>query len=76
VLENKPLRLACWVITLDPGLRIFPFEVSPSNVIHHLGRAAKRAYPVFVTLRFVFNAKETLSLATNKGESKSEGSDK
>jgi hypothetical protein len=54
--ENKPLRLVCWVTTLDPGLRIFPFEVLPFNVIHHLSRTAKRAYPVLVALRFVSNA--------------------
>jgi hypothetical protein len=50
VFENKPLRLACGIITLCPGLRIFSFEMIPFNVIHHLRRAAKRAHPLFVAL--------------------------
>jgi hypothetical protein len=75
VFENKPLRLARWVTTLYPGLRIFSFEVIPFNVIHHLRRAAKRAHPLFVALRFVSNAEQALSLATDEGENRSEGSD-
>jgi hypothetical protein len=70
VFENKPLRLARWVTTLYPGLRIFSFEVIPFNVIHHLRRAAKRAHPLFVALRFVSNAEQALSLATDDGENR------
>ena len=33
VLENKPLRLAYWVITLYLSVRISSFEVTPYNVI-------------------------------------------
>ena len=68
VFENEPLRLARWVATLYPGLRVFSFEVNPFNVIHHLRRAAERAYPLFVALRFVSNTKQALSLTTNEGE--------
>lgn len=68
VFENEPLRLACWVTTLYPGLQIFSFKVNSFNVIHYLCRAAKRAYPLFVALRFVSNAEQALSLTTNKGE--------
>jgi hypothetical protein len=68
VFENEPLRLACWVTTLYPGLWIFSSEVNPFNVIHHLRRAAKRAYPLFVALQFVSNAEQALSLTTNEGE--------
>jgi hypothetical protein len=55
VFENKPLRLARWVITLYPSLWIFSFEVIPFNVIYYLRRAAKRAYPLFVALRLISN---------------------
>ncbi len=75
VVKNKPLRLTLWITTLDPSPRIFPFQVLPFNVIHHLGRTAKRAYPVLVALRFVSNTEQTLSLAANEGENRSEGSD-
>jgi hypothetical protein len=75
VFESKPLRLARWVTTLDPGLRVFLFKVLPFNVIYHLGRTAKRAYPVLVALRFVSNTEQTLSLAINERENRSEGSD-
>jgi hypothetical protein len=68
VIENKPLRLAYWVTTFHPGLRILSFEVTAFNVIHHLRRATKRAHPVFVTLRFVANAERALSLTTNERE--------
>lgn len=40
VREDKPWRLADWVIACYPGLWIFPFEVDPFNVVHHLRRAA------------------------------------
>jgi len=43
-------------------------KVNPFNVIHYLCKAAKRAYPLFVALQFVFNAKQALSLTTNEGE--------
>jgi len=66
VFENKPLRLARWVITLYPGLRIFSFEVSPFNVIHHLRRAAKRTHPLLIALQFVTNAKGALCLSKDK----------
>jgi hypothetical protein len=63
------------VTTLYPGIQIFSFEVIPFNMIHHLQRAAKRAYPLFVALRFVSNVEQALSLAINEGENKSERSD-
>jgi hypothetical protein len=75
VFEIKPLRLARRVAILYPGLRIFSFEVIPFNVIHYIRRAAKGAHPLFVALRFVANAEQALSLATDEGESRSEGSD-
>jgi hypothetical protein len=75
VFKNKPLRLTRWVTALNPSLRIFPLQVLPFNMIHHLGRTAKRAYPVLVALRFVSNTEQTLSLATNEGENRSKGSD-
>jgi len=62
VLENKPLRLAYWVITLYLSVRISSFEVTPFNVIHHLRRAAKRAHPLLIALRFVANADRALVL--------------
>jgi hypothetical protein len=68
VFENKPLRLARWGITLYPGLRISSFEMNPFNVIHHLRRAAKRAHPFFVALRFVPNADGALGLGEDKRE--------
>jgi len=68
VFENKPLRLARWVTTLYPSLRIFPFKVNPFNVIHHLRKAAKRAHPLFVALQFVTNTKGALRLGMNKRE--------
>ena len=48
VLENKPLRLARWVITLCLSVRISSFKVNPFNVIHHLRRTAKRAHPLLI----------------------------
>jgi hypothetical protein len=63
------------VTTLYPGLRILSFEVNPFNVIYHLRRAAKRAHPLFVALRFVSDTERALSLGTNKGEDRSKGSD-
>ena len=68
VLENKPLRLAYWVITLYLSVRISSFEVTPFNVIHHLRRAAKRAHPLLVALRFVANADRALAVAKDKRE--------
>jgi hypothetical protein len=62
VFENKPLRLAHWVITLDLGEWVSSFEVNPLNVIHHLRRAAKRAHPLLIALRFVANADRALVL--------------
>jgi hypothetical protein len=50
VFENKPLRLAHWVITLYLGVWISSFEVNPFNVIHHLRRAAKRAHPIWICI--------------------------
>jgi hypothetical protein len=75
VFENKPLRLVYWVIILYPGLRIFSFEVILFNVIYYLRRAAKRAYLLFVALRFVSNIEQALSLTIDKGENRSERSD-
>jgi hypothetical protein len=66
VLENKPLRLARWVITLYLSVRISSFEVNPFNVIHHLRRAAKRAHPLLIALRFVANADGALALGKDK----------
>jgi hypothetical protein len=68
VFENKPPRLARWVTTLYPSLRISSFEVLPFNMIHHLRRAAKRAHPFFVALRFVPNANGALGLGKDKRE--------
>jgi hypothetical protein len=62
-------------MTLYPGRRILSFEVNPFNVIYHLRRAAKRAYPLFVALRFISNVERALSLATDEGKNRSEGSD-
>jgi hypothetical protein len=75
VFKNESLRLTRWVVTLYSGRRILFFEVDPFNVIYYLRRAAKRAYPLFVALRFVSNAERALSLATDEGENRSEGSD-
>ena len=75
VFKNKPWRLARWVTTLYPGLRIFSFEVNLFNVIHHLRRAAKRAHPLFVALQLVSNVEQALSLATDEGGNRSEESD-
>lgn len=68
VYKNKPLGLARWVITLYPGVRISSFEVNPFNVIHHLLRAAKRAHPLLIALRFVANADRALVLGKDKRE--------
>jgi hypothetical protein len=68
VFENKPLRLTRWVITLYPGLQIFPFEMNPFNVIHHLHKAAKRAHPLLIALRFVTNTDGTLGLSKDERE--------
>ena len=75
VFENKPLRLAQWVITLYLGVRISSFEVNPFNVIHHFCRSAKRAHPLFVALRFVSNTEWALTLATDEAENRSEETD-
>jgi len=68
VLENKPLRLAHWVITLYLSVWVSSFEVNPFNVIHHLRRAAKRAHPLLKALRFVANADRALALGKDKRE--------
>jgi hypothetical protein len=68
VLENKPLRLARWVITLYLSVRISSFEVNPFNVIHHLRRAAKRAHPLLIALRLIINANRALALGKDKKE--------
>jgi hypothetical protein len=68
VFENQPLKLAYWVIILHLSLQIFSFEVTPFNVIHHLRRAAKRAHPLLIALRFVANADGALALSKNKRE--------
>jgi hypothetical protein len=75
VFEDKPLRLVRGVTILDPGLRIFSFKVIPFNVIHYLCKAVKRAYPLFIALRFVANIEQALSLTIDEGENRSEGSD-
>ena len=75
VFENKPLRLIRQVIILYLSLQIFSFKVIPFNVIYYLRRAAKRAYPLFVALRFVSNIEQALSLTIDEGENRSEGSD-
>jgi hypothetical protein len=49
--------------------------VIPFNVIYYLQRAAKRAYPLFVALRFISNTEQALSLTIDEGENRSEGSD-
>jgi hypothetical protein len=48
-------------------------EVSPFNVIYYLRRAAKRAYPLFIALRFVSNREQALTLTIDEGEHRSEG---
>jgi len=68
VFEDKPLRLAHWVITLYLGVWISSFEMNPFNVIHHLRRAAKRAHPLLIALRFVANADRALVLSKRKRE--------
>jgi hypothetical protein len=68
VFENEPLRLACWITIFYPGLRILSSEVNPFNIIYYLCRAAKRAYLLFVALRFVSNTEQVLGLTTNKRE--------
>src|SRR3954447_22972798 len=68
VLENKPLRLARWVMTLYLSVRISSFEVNPFNVIHHLRRAANRAHRLLIALRFVANADRALALGKLKRE--------
>jgi hypothetical protein len=75
IFKNKPLRLIYWVIILYPGLQIFSFKVIPFNIIYYLQRAVKRAYLLFVALRFVSNTEQVLSLATDEGENRSKGSD-
>jgi hypothetical protein len=72
VFENKPLRLTRWVRTLYPRLRISSFEMNTFNVIHHLRRATKRAYSLFVALRFVSNTEWALSLTINEGKDRRE----
>jgi hypothetical protein len=44
-------------------------------VIYYLSKTAKRAYPVLVALRFVFNTEQALILTINERENRSEGSD-
>jgi hypothetical protein len=61
------------VITLYPGLRIFPFEVNSFNVIHHLCRTAKRAHPLLIALRFVANTDGALGLGKDEREGLREG---
>ena len=68
VFENKPLRLAHWVITLDLSEWVSSFEVKSFNIIHHLRRPAKRAHPLLVALRFVANANRALALVKLKRE--------
>lgn len=41
VSENKSLRLIHWVIINPRRFRIAPFQVSPFNMIAHLGNAAE-----------------------------------
>jgi hypothetical protein len=56
------------VIILYPSLRVSSFKVKPFNVIYHLRRAAKKAHPFFVALRFVPNADRALGLGKGKRE--------
>jgi hypothetical protein len=74
IFENKPLRLIYWVIILYPGLRIFSFKVIPFNIIYYFQRIAKRAYLLFIALRFVSNTEQVLSLTIDEGENRSERS--
>jgi len=72
VFEIKPLRFACCMAALYPSLWIMSFEVYSLNVIHHLRWPTKGTYPLFIALRFVFNAEDALALATNEWDDRSQ----
>jgi hypothetical protein len=68
VLENKPLRLTRWVITLYLGVGVSSSDVNPFNVIHHLYRGAERAHSLLIALQFVANTDRALVLSKLKRE--------